>query len=302
MDLRQIRYFTTVCAEGSFSRAAVRLHMTQPPLSMSVAALERELGVKLLERTQHGVTPTEAGRYLALKGGQILSQSSQVEGHLRDLGRGRSGHLVVAAVPTFTWEFMPGLLRRFAEIAPDADIVLTDPAAQDAVDAVLQGAADIAIVVTADSARLGQIHAGQLRVQHVRDLALAAVLPERWATSPDPLDALLLRDEEWVIPVPTPRFPGLYELVEDLWRDWGETMPRIRQVLSLQTALPLIAGGIGVSLMPETVVKFPQSQAVMRHLIQPVPPMHAAVLWRSGVAPSPLQQKFLDLVFELGEP
>jgi len=299
MDLRQIRYFTTVCAEGSFSRAAQRLHMTQPPLSTSVAGLERELGVRLLTRTQHGVVPTEAGRYLALKGEQILALASQVEGNLRDLGQGRGGHLTIAAVPTFSWEFMPMLLRRFGEVAPTAEISLIDPPATEAVDAVLRGWADIGIVVTTDAERLAKINAGQLRVEKVRDLEVLAVLPMRWADSPDPLDALELLHEEWVIPGPTPYFPGVFELVDRLWREWAGTVPKFRSVHSLQTALPLVAGGIGVSLMPETVLRFPRSQTVVRRLQQAVPPMHAAVIWRDDIELSPLQRRFLDLVFEL---
>ena len=301
MDLRQIRYFVTVCAEGSFSRAAGRLHMTQPPLSTSVASLERELGVRLLHRTQHGVVPTEAGRYLATKGEQILAQTRQVEQSLRDLGEGRAGHLTVAAVPTFSWEYTAQLLRDFAEVAPTAEVLLTDPAAQDAVEAVLQGAADVGIVVTTDVDRLQQLHEPLLHVRRILDLEMVAVLPPSWADSPDPLDALLLRDEEWIVPAPAPRFPGAFELLESLWREWAGVLPSIRQVLSLQTAMPLVAGGIGVSLMPETALQFPRSHTVVRRLKQHVPPMHAAVLWARGSGVSPLQRRFLDIVFALGE-
>ena len=300
MDLRQIRYFTTVCAEGSFSRAAQRLHMTQPPLSTSIAGIERELGVKLLDRTQHGVVPTEAGRYLALKGEQILALASQVEEHLRDLGQGRGGSLTVAAVPTFAWEFMPMLLRRFGEVAPNADITLIDPPAMEALDAVRRGWADVGIVVTTDAEQLARFHAGQqLRVEKVRDLAIVAVLPASWEDSPDPLDALELIDEEWIMPGLTPMFPGIFELVDRLWREWAGIVPKFRYVHSLQTALPLVAGGIGVSLMPETVLRFPRAHTVVRTLKQPVPPMHAAVVWRDDAPLAPLQRRFLDLVFEL---
>lgn len=299
MDLRQIRYFTTVCAEGSFSRAAVELHMTQPPLSTSVASLERELGVVLLERTPYGVVPTEAGRYLAFKGEQILRQTAQVEHYLHDLGQGRGGTLTVAAVPTFSWEYLPRLLKRFAEVSPSADINVIDPPASEAIDAVLRGVADVAIVVTGDSARLAELNAGQLRVAKVRNLALSAVLPARWEDSPEPLDLLELRHEEWVIPAPLPRFPGIYEMVDSLWREWAGELPRIRHVSSLQTAMPLIAGGIGVSLLPETMVKFPRADTVVRTLKQAVPPMHAAAVWRSDTTLSALQRRFLDLVFEL---
>lgn len=299
MEIRQLRYFTTVCAERSFSRAAVKLHMTQPPLSTSVAALERELGVKLLQRTQHGVIPTEAGRYLALRGQQILSQAEQAETHLRSIGEGKEGHLTVAAAPTFAWEFIPILLRRFTSLAPSADITLTDPGAESAVEAVIRGAADIGIVVTSDAAQLGAMYASELHVLAVLDLPMLAVLPPAWESSPDPLDALELRDQTWFLPSKSSRFPGLGEMFEALWSGWTDAPLRYREVSTLQTAVPLVAGGLGVSLMPATIRQFQHRQIVTRTLVQHVPPMQGAVLWRNDIDLTPVQRRFLDLVVEL---
>lgn len=301
MDLRQIRYFTTVCAEGSFSRAAQRLHMTQPPLSTSIAGIEQELGVKLLDRTQHGVIPTEAGRYLALKGDQILALANQVETHLRDLGQGREGSLTVAAVPTFSWEFTPILLQRLGEVAPSAEISLIDPPEAEAMDAVIRGSADVGIVGTADFDQLVRSYANFVRVEKVLEVATVAVLPERWKDAPDPLDVLELIDEEWIVPRPHPKFPGVYELVERLWYGWAGRLPRLRVVQSLQTGIPLVAGGTGVSLVPETVLSFPSSHTVVRTFTQPLPPLHFAAVWRDDAPLSPLQRRFLGLVSELRE-
>ena len=73
MELRHLRYFTTVAAEGSFSRAAEKLHIAQPPLSRQVQQLEDELGVRLLNRGRP-LTLTEPGRYLFEQGRQILQR------------------------------------------------------------------------------------------------------------------------------------------------------------------------------------------------------------------------------------
>lgn len=299
MDIRQIRYFTTVCAEGSFSRAAAKLHMTQPPLSTTVAALERELGVKLLERMQHGVVPTDAGAYLAARGEQILRQTEDVANYLRGLGEGREGHIRVAAVPPVVWAFVPELLRRFGEIAPNADVTLTDPPPDAAIESVMRGSADFAIVMTGSVERLAEIHRGQLRVMAIRDLPLKAMLPPTWASSPDPLDALSLQDEPWFLPRRVHRFPGLRELVEELWIGWTGFLPTIREVATTQTAVPLIAGGLGVSLLPAALNQYQDPRIVMRDLIQPVPANQFAVLWRSAVDLSALQRRMLDLMLQI---
>ena len=109
MDLRTLRCFLTVAEEGSITRAALRLHMSQPPLSVRLQALERELDVALLVRHGRGVELTAAGRVLAERARRLLSDADSTAEAVRSVGpgharaslgdRGRDGRAVVAGRP-----------------------------------------------------------------------------------------------------------------------------------------------------------------------------------------------------------
>src|SRR5246500_410183 len=87
VELRHLRYFTTVAAEGSFSRAAEKLHIAQPPLSRQVQQLEDELGVRLLDRGRP-LTLTEPGRYLFEQGRQILQRIDEMRAMTKRIAKG----------------------------------------------------------------------------------------------------------------------------------------------------------------------------------------------------------------------
>lgn len=296
MDLRQIRYFITVASEKTFSRAASKLHMTQPPLSTSVANLEKEMGVSLFERTSQGVKLTEAGEYLYQAGTRLLQEAEEMERRLRGIGLGMEGHLSIASVPTFTWEFMPEILSKFSKLSPHVDIVLSDPPPETAINMLLRGWVDLSVVVTTNAENLREQYADEFSLLVVEKLPLVAVLPASYSHHPDPVDLTMLQDEQWIVPMRAPRFPGLPELIEDIWQNMRGIRPAVREVSTLQTAIPLIAAGLGVGLMPRSVRQIGHREIITREILQSIKPMEAAVLWRSKTKPAPVLQRFLDLI------
>jgi DNA-binding transcriptional LysR family regulator len=126
MDLRQLRYFQAVVEAGSFVAAAAELHMSQPPLSLTISKLESELGVQLLIRTARGVSPTSAGMYLLNAGSRILGDVDEVVNHLTNYGAGREGAITVASVPALMWYRIPRLLKEHSVENPDVDVRLID--------------------------------------------------------------------------------------------------------------------------------------------------------------------------------
>ena len=96
MDYRQLRYFVAVAEELSFSRAARRLHMSQPPLSLQVAAIEQELGTRLLDRTRRRVELTQAGQVFLEQARVSLAQLERTAEMTRRAGQGQAGELRIA--------------------------------------------------------------------------------------------------------------------------------------------------------------------------------------------------------------
>ena len=95
MDLRQLKYFVTVAEELSFVRAAQRLHMSQPPLSQQIKALEEDLGVVLLSRTRREVKLTEAGRVFLSESRELLEKAQAVAHRTRQAAGGEQAVLRV---------------------------------------------------------------------------------------------------------------------------------------------------------------------------------------------------------------
>ena len=116
MEMHQLRYFAKVADLGNVTRAAEACFVSQPSLSQQLAKLERELGQPLFERLGRGVRLTEAGRLFKRYCDQILSLTEDARTRVAD--DPDSGRIVLAAIPTVAPYFLPGVLTRFAKLAP----------------------------------------------------------------------------------------------------------------------------------------------------------------------------------------
>ncbi|OZM76742.1 LysR family transcriptional regulator [Pseudonocardia sp. MH-G8] len=146
MDLRQLRYFLAVAEERSVTRAAGRLHLTQPPLSAQLTRLEHELGVDLFVRHRRGVDLTEAGRRLAEHARRLLADVEAAAESVRRTGQGHSGRLTLAFVPATAWSVLPPLLRRFHAAGPGVELRLLEAGTEAVAEHVRQRRADLGLV------------------------------------------------------------------------------------------------------------------------------------------------------------
>lgn len=113
IDLKQLRYFLAVAEEKSFSRAAERLHISQPPLSQQIMKLESELGVKLFARTTRTFELTVAGKALMSEASELLAKMRMTIDTIRQIDRGEVGRLRVGIVGSAMWGPIPSLLEEF---------------------------------------------------------------------------------------------------------------------------------------------------------------------------------------------
>jgi len=113
IDLKQLKYFLAVAEEKSFSRAAERLHISQPPLSQQIMKLESELGVRLFARTTRSFELTVAGKALMLEASELLGRMRMTIDTIRQIDRGEVGRLRVGIVGSAMWGPIPSLLERF---------------------------------------------------------------------------------------------------------------------------------------------------------------------------------------------
>lgn len=126
LELRQLRYFVAVAEERHFGRAAVRLHMTQPPLSQTIQALEEMLGTALFTRTKRNVSLTPAGLALLPEAQRLLQQAAALPDLARRAASGASGVLSLSFISSADYSILPPLLQRFRAHYPQVRIELRE--------------------------------------------------------------------------------------------------------------------------------------------------------------------------------
>ncbi|WP_166879526.1 LysR family transcriptional regulator [Salinibacterium sp. ZJ450] len=283
MELRHLRYFAAVVEAGSFTAAAAKLHVSQPPLSVAIAQLEATVGVPLLVRTSRGVHPTSAGRYLLDASSRVLGDIDDIVSVLGRFGAGTAGSLTMAAVPVLMWHRLPELLRAHAAQAPDVEIRLVDPPPWVAIDMLQQRTADLAAIMVSDPQRFARRHRGSLDVIDWGDIPLVAVLPPDAQDAPDPLPLAAFTGQVVLLPRRTAAVPSLPEAVEDAFHRYGVVPASIRTVETIQTSLPLIEAGVARAILPDPDrVSLARFDVTVRRLEPEPKPLRALVLARAG--------------------
>ena len=129
VDLRLLRYFLAVAEEAHLTKAAERLGIRQPPLSQQIRALEQELGVTLFNRLPRGMELTESGRALLADARNIIALVDQAVDGVRQVSRGEAGRLTVGFTGSAAFHpFVPSVIRRFRDAAPNVRLVLEEAA------------------------------------------------------------------------------------------------------------------------------------------------------------------------------
>ncbi|QGJ69131.1 Hydrogen peroxide-inducible genes activator [Planctomycetales bacterium 10988] len=144
MELEQLRYFLLVAEEENFTRAAEKVHVTQPAISRSIARLEEELGQPVFERQSRKVTLTDAGKLLQSRARQIITLLEDTKEEICD--DGQTGRIRIAAIPTIAPYFLPQLLRNFREQFSLASVIVLEDTTEQLLKATSDGAVDLAIL------------------------------------------------------------------------------------------------------------------------------------------------------------
>lgn len=164
LELRELRYFTVLCEELHFGRAAERLHISQSPLSQAIAQLERKLGTRLLDRSSRHVELTPAGAVLLRHSRRLLRDAQDAIGATRRAGAGETGSLRIAVGPVPRDAVLPALRHALDERLPTLLVDIAEIDGDEIVDAVVRGAADAGLMLCAPEH--GDIDSKLLRRDH----------------------------------------------------------------------------------------------------------------------------------------
>ena len=286
MEIRHLRYFCVLAEQLHFTKAALLLNVAQPALSHQIKQLEEELGTQLVERSNRRVRLTAAGEVLRAQAARILEQLDQAERETQRAGQGEAGSLIIGVVSTAVCSVLPELLRRFRREAPDiaVDIREMEPAEQ--VDALRRETIDIGLLFLA-------IQDAAFDARVVSSERLIVALPTGHPVAGSEKVRLSdLAAETFLIPRRQP-VPGFHEVVLEALRSRGIPAPRLQPTRLLQTAVFLVAGHLGVALVPESFRNHLRVRGCVYRDIAGAP-AHADLigLWRSGNV-QPVLGKFI---------
>ena len=159
MDLRQLRYFTAIVEQGSFSKAATKLRVAQPALSQHLRHMEDELGVALLHRGTRGVLPTEAGERLLARARAILADFAELRDSVRGEAAAPGGEVRIGLPGTVSEQFSVPLIEAARERYPAVRIRIAEAMSGFVLDWLRRGEVDLAVIYsTSDPKGLGIHH------------------------------------------------------------------------------------------------------------------------------------------------
>lgn len=285
MELRHLRYFVAVAEELHFGRAAARLHISQPPLSQQIKALEGEVGVELFHRTRRTVSLTDAGKAFLPAARATLDQAQRAETLARDVAAGRQGRLAVAFVTSASYSILPDAIRGFRSAFPGVDLTLREMIPSDQIQALTRQEVDVGLLRPPLKER-------GIIARTVLEEPLVAALPVDHVLAKRPSVLLeQLRSEDWVL-FPRRHGPGLFDTIAAACRAAGFS-PQVRhEPNDMQSVLAHVAAGLGVSLLPSSLMGFHPRHIAYRSLHHRAPCIQL-VLALPAARPSILSREFL---------
>ena len=298
MDIRQLRHFAAVARTLHFGRAAESLGMTQPPLSQSIQALERELGVALFTRTRRSVALTGFGEQWL---GHVIAALDGVNA-LPDIARrlrdGEAGRLELSFVSTADYSVLPTLVRRYASLHPEVLIALTEETSDVQIAALLEGRGHAGIVIA--PARETLAHA--LDYRRLVSEPLVAVVPEAWiasgriALAEGKLPAAAVIETPHIL-FPRHLAPGFHDLVTGYHARRGGSVRIVQEAIQMQTIISLVSADMGMSLVPDSLRNLARSGVRYIDLLDEPPMLETGIIWRRDDI-SPTLERFLEVATE----
>jgi DNA-binding transcriptional LysR family regulator len=248
MELRHLRYFVAVAEELSFTRAAERLHIGQPPLSHQIQMLEAEVGAQLLERSKRWVRLTEAGKLFLDDARRVLSLSEQAMLTARRAERGEAGELRVGF--TFSTPLTPlfaTVINRYRQRYPGVTLTLQEMSTLGQIDAIAGRELDLGLVRPPETTLPDALELTVLR----RD-PLVLVLPvDHPLAARQSIAVRDLRDQPLVM-YPESAGTGIHPQIFRLCREAGFKPTIAMEAGEASTIIGLIAAGCGISVLPSS--------------------------------------------------
>jgi DNA-binding transcriptional LysR family regulator len=276
-DLRQLRYFIAVAERLHFGRAAAALHISQPPLSRTIRALEERLGVALLARTRRRVELTAEGAHFLDEARRLAAQLETAVAELHGMAAGERGRLRIGFVSLADYGVLPGLLKAYKAARPGVALALREMLSPEQAAALAAGDLDFGLLLPPVSGAAGLEH---LVVQRER-FVVALPSRHRLARGRGRLAVSALAGEAFVM-VPREIAPRLYDIVTGLAARAGFSLNVAQEAIQMQTVVSLVSSGLGIAIVPGSLANLGRRGVAYREIAEPHPRLDLWLAWRRG--------------------
>ncbi|HTJ27104.1 MAG TPA: LysR substrate-binding domain-containing protein [Candidatus Limnocylindria bacterium] len=289
MELRHLRYFLAVAEHLHFGRAAEALHTAQPSLSQQILQLERELGVRLFERTKRHVALTEEGRLFLPEARALVERVASLSETMRGAASSPRGPLQVGSITASTMGVLPRVLPSFRDRYPLVRFSVETLPIDEQLHALIERRIDVGIL------RL-PVADERLATAPIAKEALCLALSREHPLASRPSIPLRAIDGETLITMRPERAGGFYEGIWALFRRHGVRIAAAVETPDIETCIALVACGMGVGIVSAVMLALALEGVVYRPLAPGATIETMAVAWRRDRAGTPAVRAFVDHV------
>lgn len=287
LDARQLRQFLAVAEELHFGRAAERLHMTQPPLTMAVRQMEASLGVLLFERSSRSVALAPAGEALLPIARRLLEEMRRIPATLQAAAQGRLGRLRLGFVSTMGFASLPQWLRSFRAAHPEVELALKEATFDVQLSAFGAGEMDAGFVLHAP----GASPVGFQALCVSREAMVLALPSEHPLALADALRVEAVLQEPLLI-FPRRIAPSLYDAQLSFYSAHQRSPHLVQEAIQMQTIVNLVSAGMGLAWVPESVMQLQRPGVCYRRLPDSgAPRCETSLIWPAS--PTPVVERFV---------
>ncbi len=274
MELRHLRYFVAVAEEENVSRAALKLHVSQPGLSRQIRDLEDEIGFQLLERSAKSVRLTAAGKVFLAEAREVLLHANAAVNKARAVAHGGSGEIHVGYAPSLTVQILPPMLRAFQGEFPHVRVTLHDLSSEEMLTQLGTKKLQVALTVRPPAKMLR----GLSFVEIARYAMVVAVAPSHplaklkaitlQQVAPEPLIGLSRKD-----------YPEYHVDVKKLFATVGRKPNFAEEHEGGTSIIAAVEAGRGIALVPSSLACIVGARVKLIPLKPALPPIPVGAVW-----------------------
>ena len=299
MNTKQLHYVLVLAREGSFSRAAETLNISQPSLSQYIRKIEKDVGMELFNRTGGDVRLTDAGRVYIEAGRKILELERRMEDAFSDLAEYKRGSIVVGAAPYRAAGMLPAVARAFQERHPGMHLAVREATTWELAEGMEHGEYDLALTLLPVDQRL---FAYKTVTEEEMILAVPSSMP--------PFEAVSMPERRYPA-VRTEAINGckmvmltqsqyMQRQLEELTANAGVTVGTAAVVKSLEAQIAMVRAGVGMALVPTGIERFCNSGEVTFYsFAEPLPKRGVVVMWRRDRELSAAVSELVDVILSI---